>query len=196
MNRVARTKLGLLLIVLVVSFAAVRIIAASGPNVPTILILFLILLTPGRVQGSLFRDLLRGRRLLSAGQPGAALEHFERFLGLLRAEPWRQRLFWLSFSVYTPSAEAMTLNNIGAAHLGLGNLADADSALQAALAVDPLYPLPYYNRAVLAMVRGEKPEAGRLLEEARRLGYSAGSMDAVIRRAQALLAHVEGRGGN
>lgn len=167
----------------------------SGFNPWVLVTVFVLLLVPGRIQGRYFRELLQGRRLLSAGQPAAALDRFQHYLRLLRAEPWRQRLFWLAWSVYTPSAEAMTLNNIGAAHLGLGNLSEAEAAFQAALALDPLYPLPHYNNAVLAMMRDEKAEAARSLQEAGRLGYSGGSIDAVIRQAQSLLAHVEGRVG-
>lgn len=58
-------------------------------------------------------------RLLDGSRPGEALICFERFLVMLRAEPWRKHLLWLAFSVYTLDAEAMALNDIGAAHLTL-----------------------------------------------------------------------------
>lgn len=196
MTRVARTKLGLMLVILLGSGGAMAIIVATGFHPLALLLLFAVLLLPGRIQGRYFRELLQGRLLLSSGQPAAALDHFQRFLLLLRTEPWRKRLFWLSFSVYTPNAEAMTLNNIGAAHLGFGNLAEAESALGEALALDPLYPLPYFNCAVLAMIRGEKAEAVKLLNDSARLGYSGGSIDTLIQRAQSVLAQIEGRGAS
>ena len=90
----------------------------------------------------------------------------------------------------------MTLNNIGASYLADGRFDEAIAAFHEALAIDPQYPLPYCNIAVVSMVQGDRDSADRLLDEARRLGYTAGKIDAVIHRAQAFLASVEGRGSS
>ena len=86
------------------------------------------------------------------------------------------------------------LNNLGAAHLRMGDLQAAATALRAALAVDPQYPLPYYNLAVERELADDHAEATRLLAEAQRLGYRWTTLDALIAEAQALLARVEGAG--
>ena len=54
----------------------------------------LVLLIPGRVQGLVFREHYRGRRLLAAGQPEAALLCFERFLAQIREKPWQKKFIW------------------------------------------------------------------------------------------------------
>lgn len=87
-----------------------------------LLIVIVVASIPGRLQGFFYRDLFSGRRLLEGGRPADALVCFDRFLATLRAAPWRKHLLWLAFSVYTIDAEAMTLNNIGVAHLTQGRL--------------------------------------------------------------------------
>ena len=88
----------------------------------------------------------------------------------------------------------MTLNNIGAAHLNLGNLDESEGAFKEALALDDKYALVRFNMAVLHEMRGARMLAEKALADAARLGYSGGGLDMVINRAQSILARVEGRG--
>jgi tetratricopeptide (TPR) repeat protein len=159
----------------------------------TLLLMGAVLLIPGRLQGFFFRDLFVGRRLLEHGYLEEAAIHTERFLAVVRKHPWRNKLLWLAWSVYTTSAEAMALNNIGAARLGLGEFEAAKSALLAARAIDPKYPLPPFNLAILATIQGAPEAAEMLASEAFRLGYTGSSIDLVIGQAQSLLAAIEGR---
>jgi tetratricopeptide (TPR) repeat protein len=156
--------------------------------------LAVLLLVPGPLLGFFFRSLFQGRRLLDAGQPKPALDHFRAFLDQVRESPWQKRLIWLSWAVYTPDVEAMAWNNIGAAHTELGNWDDAKQAFSEALAVDPKYALPHLNLARIAIVEGDKAEAERRVDSARSLGYKKTSVDQLIFQGQALLARVEGRG--
>ena len=152
-----------------------------------------LLLVPGRIQGFFLRNLFRGRRLLDDGQPKQALDHLQAFLAELARSPWQKRLIWLSWAIYTPDVEAMAWNNVGAAHSQLGSWNEAEEAFLKALAVDRRYPLPHLNLARIAIVKGDRNSADRHLESARSLGYKKTSIDQLTFQAQALLARVEGR---
>jgi tetratricopeptide (TPR) repeat protein len=154
----------------------------------------LILIIPGRVQGILYRELFRGRLLLEQQRELEAIDHLQRFLADVRARPWLKRMIWLSWSVYTPDVEAMTLNNIGAANLSLGRFEEAERAFGEALALDQEYPLPHFSMAVLNELRGNRILAEEALAESKKLGYVGGAIDAIISRAQSVLARVEGSG--
>ncbi len=149
-------------------------------------------LTPGRVQGLAYRELFRGRRLLDAEEPARAIEHLERFLADIRSRPWTKGLLWLSWSVYTVDAEAMAWNNLGAALTRLGRWPEATGALEAALYLDPEYPLPHFNLGLLAALEGRPAEVERRLRAAATLGYARSTTDGLVAEAQALLARVEG----
>jgi len=154
----------------------------------------LILLIPGRVQGLLLRDLFRGRRDLDRNDAESALTHFNSFLSTIKAQPWRKPALWLSWSLYTPNLEAMTRNNIGSAQLTLGDLASAEEAWNAALVLDPLYPLPHANLALVAATRDDKVATRRHLDAARALGYKGAGFDRFVHKTQSILAMVESQG--
>ncbi len=192
MTRVTYYKLGYLTALILLGGAVAVLVRLLGGG--SLLIIAVLLLVPGRVQGICFRDFFTGRRLLDSGEPSAALHHFEDFLQLTRREPWRKKLLWLTWSVYTPDLEAMTLNNIGVSQMTMGNADEAKAAFDDALSLDPKYPLPYFNLAVLATMKADQASAEEALKKANMLGYKNGTIDAAIRRAQSLLARVEGHG--
>lgn len=195
MSRTGRYKIGYLLAVLAVTACALLLMRSIGTNVlVSAIVMAVILLIPGRVQGILYRDLFRGRRLLGQHRESEAMDHLERFLDDVRARPWLKPMIWLSWSIYTREVEAMTLNDIGAANLALGNLEESERAFREALALDREYPLPHFNMAVLHEMRGNRILTDESLAESTRLGYSGGTIDAIVNRAQSLLARVEGRG--
>jgi hypothetical protein len=194
MTRTARFKLGYLAALAAVAALAGCAIVASGGGILAMLIVAAVLLVPGRLLGIAYRDLFRGRRLLDMRQAEASIPHTLRFLEYIRQHPGRKRLLWLAWSVYTPDAEAMALNNLGAAHLGTGDFRAAADALNAALEVDPEYPLPHYNLAIERAISNDEAAAARHAAEAERLGFRGTPIDAIIRDAQALLARVESRG--
>ena len=100
---------------------------------------------------------------------------------------------WLWLPIYTVSPSAMAMNNLGACYLLLGEAEEATQWLDRALALDPLYPLPYFNRAVMHEMAGRRQQATADFEISRDLGYSAGKLDAVIHKSQSILARLEGR---
>lgn len=192
MTRVTRYKLGYLIALILLGGAVALLVRLLGGG--SLLIIGALLLVPGRVQGICLRGFFRGRRLLDSGKPSAALGHLENFLQLIRREPWRKKLLWLTWSVYTPDLEAMTLNNIGVSQMTMGNPDEAKAAFDDALSLDPKYPLPYFNLAVLATMKADQASAEEALTKATRLGYQNGTIDAAIKKAQSLVARMEGRG--
>jgi tetratricopeptide (TPR) repeat protein len=184
---------GLIIVASVALFAAYM---RLKPPLPVVLLVLVALLAPSRVQGWYWRDFFRGRRLLAAGDGQSAAVHFERFMEQLRLRPGLRRLIWLNAAIYTRDAEAMTLNNLGAARLQLGDLPGAQSAFEDARRLDPQSPLPLYNLALLAQVEGRDEEAAQLLALARRMGYSRATSDRLVSAAGALLACIEGLGSS
>lgn len=194
MTRTRRYKVGYLAALAMVGVAACFAIVVLGGGMTAVVIVAVLLLVPGRLNGIFYRDLFRGRRLLDVGQSEASIPYTSRFLDQIRRHPGRKRLLWLAWSVYTPDAEAMALNNLGAAHLRTGDFAAAADALRSAIAVDPQYPIPYYNLAIERAVAHDHSEAARLAAEAERLGFRRTRIDDILLEAQALWARLEGRG--
>jgi len=194
LSRVTKYKFWYVVALLALGSALVSYSILAHPKGGAVLVLILVLLIPGRVQGLLFRDLFRGRRALDRGEPKLALSHLKEFLATVRAQPWRKPLLWLSWSFYTPSVEAMALNNIGTAQFALGDNGAAEVAWRDALDLDPQYPIPYANLALIAATRNDSSAASQHLEAARRLGYSGAGFDRFAHKTQSILAAVESHG--
>lgn len=139
-----------------------------------------LLLGPGRIQGAPFGDFFRGRRLFAEGKFEESIPCFERFLARIRRRPALKHLVWLQWTVYSTDIEAMTLNNLGGAHMQAGDMDAAERFLVEALRVDPRYGVPYYNLSMIAAARDDREEAERLQAEARRLGMAGGRVDALF----------------
>jgi tetratricopeptide (TPR) repeat protein len=194
MTRTTRYKLGYVAALAALGAVAVTSIVGLGGGFVPVIVVAAILLVPGRLLGIAYRDLFRGRRLLDLRQAEASIAYTQRFLDYIRRHPARKRLLWLAWSVYTPDAEAMALNNLGAAHLETGSFAAASDALKSAMAVDPQCPLPYHNLAIERAAANDNEEAARLAVEAEKLGFRRTRIDDIIRESQSLLARLEGRG--
>lgn len=194
MTRATKLKLGFLAAVLIAALGTYLIWSHFDFNRSVITAIVICLLIPGRVQGWLFRDLLRGRRLLDSGEPELAVKHLECFLKTVHERPWLNHCLWLTWSVYAVNAEAMTLNNLGAAQMLLGMFEESAVSLRAALSLDPKYPIPYVNLAAIAAATGDQQSVQGLLDEAQRLGYSDAQADDLFQKMSSLLAAARGRG--
>jgi tetratricopeptide (TPR) repeat protein len=155
----------------------------------------MVYMIPGRVSGYYWRDLYRARRLQDARQPDAAIACLERFIALMHERPRLRRLWCCDWSVYTRDPVVMALNNIGAARIDLDQLTEAEAALKQAIAIDRLFPVAYFNLAVLCKLRGEEGRMGRYAQAAVLLGYRRDAVDRTIDAAAAALAQIEGRPG-
>jgi tetratricopeptide (TPR) repeat protein len=194
MSRTTALKIGYCLALGALVAVAAFAFWALGGTTGVLVVVGLLLLVPGRIQGFFFRDLFRGRRLLDAGQPQQSLVYSQRFLDQIRQRPWQKRLLWLSWSIYTTDVAAMALNNIGAAHLELGAWDAAKAALREAIDVDPQYAIPYFNLALIAELEADRQSAEERLAEAAARGYTSSKIDRVVAAGQELLARLEGRG--
>lgn len=150
MKRVGRYRAGYVAVLLCGALSVLGLSWLLDCNPVATVLLVVVLLIPGRIRRLLFLDLFRGRREVDAGNPSVALRHLQQFLTSLQRRPWRRQALWLSWPICTPSAGAMALNNVGAAHLAFGSTEEARRAWREALAIDPLYPLPYANLALAA----------------------------------------------
>lgn len=160
-----------------------------------LIVLFLasaIFFIPGRVQGWLWRDFFTGRRLLASGRREESIEHFDKFLKLVRKRPWLKKMIWLSWGIYTRNIEVMTLGNLGAAYIEVGKPDLAEQFLREAMSLDPECPIAYYNLGLLAGMRGHLEQANEYLLRARKLGYARGAIDKIISQLGQTLADFEG----
>lgn len=192
MSRTDRAKLAYLLVLLALGGLAWGVLYLSDYAMGVAALLAVGFLVPGRLQGVVFRELFRGRKALDRGDPVAARGHLEAFLKRLSDKPSRGRAVWLAAWIYTPSAEAMARNNLAIALLELGHVAEAEAELERALAIDPRYPLPWVQRAVIAVMRHDAEEARRCWSAAAALGFRGSSLDELVARGQGLLARMEG----
>ncbi|WP_395645161.1 hypothetical protein [Terricaulis sp.] len=155
---------------------------ASVQNRPwTLAALAATLLTPGLVGRFLLRDLLASRAMLATGDFAEALVAAERFLETLAHRPWVRHAIWTQAGAYTLSVEAMAWNNAGAALLELRRFDEAAGMLWRAEALDPHYPIPLINLAIIARLRDELSESEHLARQATQLGFSGGNLDAALR---------------
>ncbi len=195
MPRTARFKIIYLVQLLALggAAAAMLFVTPERRRGAVVILLAVLLFLPGRIQGVMLRGHFRGRRLADQGRFEESIRESEAFLAIVEREPWRKRAIWLGGAAYSRDVEAMTLNNVGIAALHLGELEKASRSFERAIALDPEYPVPQFNLAVLASVRGNEQEARHRFANAVRLGYRVTTADAVIRQGQQVLAAWEGR---
>lgn len=191
MNRVTRRIVAYLTLISGLVLAAFSVLA--WPMSWNHLLLGAALLLPGRLQGMLWRSFFRGRHAMNRNDLAKAEDHFVSFLEKLRQQSWLKHATFLAWNFYTWNPEAMTRNNLGACRIALGKFELAETELRQALALDPGFPLPYFNLAVLAHARDMDAEAERLRAVAARLGYRAATRERIILSAGSALAAIEGR---
>lgn len=154
------------------------------PNAAQVFGVILLCFIPGRILGFFWRDLLRGLRLLKAHQYEESIQYSEAFLYQLKLRPWIRHLIWLGTGTCSRDAEALALNNLGAAEVALGRWEAARLHLNASLSKDSENPLLYHNLSRLAKAEGRLPEAERFAGEAKKRGLTFGFIDQIIMSSQ------------
>lgn len=121
----------------------------------------------------------RARRLLTEKKFDEAASELAAF-ELSLTETWRKRLAAFAVGLYTSNAVAASRSTLGAVRLEQGRLDDAATHFDAAIALDPLYAVPWANRAVLAAMKGDQAAAMEAKDKARALGFGSKTLDAVV----------------
>ena len=137
------------------------------------------------------------RRAQRRGQHVEALDLYARALDEASKRAWMRHpefVAFVWFSPYTNDPLAMFHNNMAVSHLSLLRLDDASRALDAAIALDPLYPTAFKNTGILAVARGDLAAAQVAFDEARRLGDRNSTTDQLIRRAAAAWGELQASG--
>jgi tetratricopeptide (TPR) repeat protein len=194
MTRLTRFRLGYVTLLAVLAGASVAVIALADFRLLAFVLVVIVLLIPGRIQGYLWRDFFRGTRLLRLGRHAEAIPYLESFRGRVSQRPLLKRAIWLAWPGYTADVEVMTLTNLGAAHLGVGALDAAEDNLEQATRLDPQSALAWVNLAVVRASRRDSAGAEHAAAEARRLGYRGNALDRVQQALSGMLTRVEGRG--
>lgn len=160
------------IVLLLATVIGAEVLARRGAVAPATAlgVLFVALLLSNRIQAHFWIELLAGLRALDQRDYAASKVHSERFLAQLRERPWLKRLIWLGPSSYALSAEALALNNLGAAEMGLGEFDAARARFDQAIALDPQGPLPYRNKGALILRTASSAEALPWLQKAEALG--------------------------
>lgn len=177
------------------AFSTVWIVLNVFPNhkITAFLIFGILYLLPGRIQGIFYRNHFKGRRYLELQKLEESILASETFLEEIKVKPWLKKLIFLSWGIYSLDIEAMTLNNLGAAQLEQGDLEKARKTLLDALTLDPLYPIPHVNLAILAMVYKDEGTMNYHIAQAETLGYLGTSIDKIVERAQSIYAKFESK---
>lgn len=139
-----------------------------------------LLLIPGFIGRWLLRDLLQSRALIAEGKFEDGLAAAQAFLAKVKQNPWIKHAIWTQAGLYTLDAEAMGYNNAGAALIELGRTRAAEPMLATAKTLDPRYPIPVFNLAVIASVEDRQADAEALAAEAAALGFLNNDLDRVL----------------
>ena len=192
MSRAARY-LSLVAVLVVATLAAVHLYLRAHPgNYNVVFLVALLFFIPGRISSAFLKDLYQSRSLLARERFAEAMQSGERFLETIAREPWRRKLIYLTWSLYTWDVEAMARNNIGAAAMMLGDFEKARRELQAALATDRAYALPYANLSAIEATLGNREESERFATLARRNGYSEQAIAGLVGKLGAAYARIQG----
>lgn len=173
-------------VVLVVVLVIGGLWLVASPGFIAFALVVLAFLIPGRLQAIFYRRLYRGLSAMRSHKYADAIPKFEGFIDQLTKYPVLNRLLWCNWNIYTVNAEALALNNIGACHIGLRELAQANKALDKALKIDPLYPKPHFNKAVIELINGKEERANVCLGKAEELGFTGGGLDKARRMAESV----------
>lgn len=165
------------LVILVAGFG----IAFTFRGQPVVLIaLAVVLFLPGLIARRLLADLLEGRKRMALGDHAGSLDASLRFLDACDRKPWIRHAIWGAAGIYTLDVRAMGLNNAGAALTEMGRLDEAERYLMTARDVDPNYPMPVFNLARVAKLRGEDDRVQALGRQAFEMGLPGDGLDGVL----------------
>lgn len=140
------------------------------PFIP-IFAIVVIFLFPNVIQGFFWHEFFLGRHLIRQGKWEGAISHLEKFLDQLQKSPWLKFLILLRWASYTNQVEAMALSNLGVAQVNTAQLEKAEQSFKKARELDPGYAIPYFNLALIELLRSHESRARELWQSSQSLGY-------------------------
>ncbi|MBN2899143.1 MAG: tetratricopeptide repeat protein [Clostridia bacterium] len=138
-----------------------------------------------RKQKKNMQTFMVARKLYDKGRYEEAITMFLKYLKEVKEEPDKEKTTLLNFGMYTQSSVAMSYNNIGASCIEMGYFQKAVESLERAIEVDSDYAIPYYNLAIIAMIRGEDELVNRYMSKLDALGYAA-TIDQITQKIELL----------
>jgi tetratricopeptide (TPR) repeat protein len=172
---------------------AVLLLTGGAPELHHLALAAVLCLVPGRVNGWLWRDLYRSRRLLELGRFQEAEQASTRAIAAFRARPWLLHLRWLVGMVNTRHPDATAFNNRAAARIALGDLDRAGADLYTAVTIDPTYALAHANLAGLLHATGDELGAASHRAQAVALGLRQDQLERTFAQMGSALAAFEGQ---
>lgn len=154
-------------------------------------ILALFFMIPGRISQYYYQKLYKGIRLFGRDDFQNSILLFQEFQKEITRNPWKKKLLWMTWSIYTVDVEAMVHFNLGSAYLNAGNIDEAEVHSTRALELDNQYPLPHVNLAMVEWMRENKVRAAEHLKLAADLGYRGTTMDQLINKTQSIYAKIQ-----
>jgi tetratricopeptide (TPR) repeat protein len=121
----------------------------------------------------------RARSLLARKDYEGAVTALAAFEAAL-ATSWKRALASRAVGFYSSNPRAVARNTLGGVRLEQGKLDEAETHFASALELDPLYGVPWGNRAVLAAMRGDAAAAEAARLEAAERGFAPKLLAQVI----------------
>jgi len=180
-----KTTRTLSLVIIILTLGIVTFIGIRFGWIYTIII-GVIFLVPGRFQNYYYRDFYSARKLLISKNFEESIELFNKFLEYVQSNPKIKILDYLSLGIYTRDIEAMTYNNIGVGLLHLSNCYESEEHYKKAIAIDPAYPLPHYNLAIVWIIKNDNVTAKKHFKVSEQLGFKGSSFDKFVIKAKDL----------
>ena len=191
MTRASAYKTAYILFMIMIFGAALIVGMSTRQLVIPVLILIVVTVFPGMIQGFFWHEFFLGRRLLKKGQWKDALEQFDKFIARIKEKPSLKRMMWLRWSSFTHDVEAMALSNKGVAFVNMGEIDRAEECFELALEKDHTYPTPHFNLSLLEMVKDNEESARKRFQKARELGYAKVEFTQVRNLAKRIKSELE-----
>ncbi|KXZ40725.1 hypothetical protein SAMN05661008_01463 [Alkalithermobacter thermoalcaliphilus JW-YL-7 = DSM 7308] len=124
------------------------------------------------VERVFWKNFHEGKKLMRKLKYKSAVEKFNEFLKDIENKPWLKKLRFLNYGVYTHNLKAMTYNNIGICYLESNLLNKATDYFEKAKQEDEQFCIPYYNLAIIELIKDNEEKAFENLKKSIKLGYN------------------------
>ncbi len=124
------------------------------------------------VERIFWKNFYLGKKLLYKKKYKSAVAQFEIFLKDLEERPWLNQLGMFNIGIYTHNLRAKVYNNIGISYLESKAYKRAEEYFNKAIKEDEQFCLPYYNIAIISLIKDKEDKGSEYLQEAIKRGYN------------------------